>query len=72
MGMEDDTREFLIRIINTISMVLLWMITCVFFGIFLGYAFFEDSPGWKNIVFYILFLTTLFFLIRYLIRKWKL
>jgi len=72
MGMEDDTREFLVKIVNTISMVLLWMITCVFLGIFLGYAFFEGSPNWKNIVFYIVFLVSLFFLIRYLIRKWKL
>jgi len=71
MGMEDDTREFLIKILNTISIVLLWMITCVFFGIFLGYAFFEHSPDWKNILFYILFLLSLFFLARYLLRKWK-
>jgi ABC-type glycerol-3-phosphate transport system permease component len=72
MGMEDDTREFLVRIVNTISIVLLWMMTCVFFGIFLGYGFFEDFPDWKNIVFYISFLVSLFFLIRHLMRKWKL
>jgi len=72
MGMEDDTREFLVRIINTISMVLIWMIASVFFGIFLDYGFFERSPDWKNILFYILFLISLFFLIRYLIRKWRL
>jgi len=70
--MEDDTREFLIKIVNTISMVLIWMITCVFLGIFLGYAFFEGPLNWKNIVFYIFFLVSLFFLTRYLIRKWKL
>ena len=46
MGMEDETREFLVRILNTIAMVLLWMITNVFFGIFLGYAFFDGSPTW--------------------------
>ena len=55
-----------------ISMVLLWMIACVFFGIFLDFAFFEGAPNWKNIIFYILFLISLGFLIRYLIRKWKL
>ena len=70
--MEDDTREFLVKIVNTISMVLLWMIACVFFGIFLEFAFFDGTPTWKNIVFYILFLVSLGFLIRYLIRKWKL
>ena len=72
MGMEDETREFLVKILNTISMVLLWMIACVFFGIFLDYAFFEGAPNWKNIVFYILFLISFILLIRYLMRKWKL
>lgn len=69
--MEDDTRQYLLLILNTISITLLWMMLGVFFGIFLGYGFFEDTPGWKNIVFYILFLGTLLFLIRYLVRKWK-
>ncbi len=72
MGMEDETRGFLVLILNTISLVLIWMIASVFFGIFLGYAFFEDSPTWKNIVFYIIFLVSLFFLIRRLWRKWNL
>lgn len=72
MGMEDDTRGFLILILNTISIVLMWMMSCVFLGIYLGYAFFEDTPDWKNIVFYIIFLTSLFFLIRHLRRKWNL
>lgn len=71
MAMEDETRGFLVRIINTISMVLLWMIACVFFGIYLNYAFFETAPGWKNILFYIAFLVSLFFLVKYLVRKWK-
>jgi len=72
MGMEDDTRGFLVLIVNTISIVLLWMMANVFVGIYLGYAFFEDSPNWKNIVFYIIFLASLFFLIRHLKRKWNL
>jgi len=70
MGMEDDAREYLVKVMNTIFTVLLWMIACVFFGIFLGYAFFENAPGWKNIVFYIVFLVSFYYLIRYIIRKW--
>jgi ABC-type glycerol-3-phosphate transport system permease component len=72
MGMEDETRGFLVLILNTISIVLLWMLTSMFFGIYLGYGFFETTIGWKNIVFYVLLLVTLFFLIRHLRRKWKL
>ncbi|HSN62217.1 MAG TPA: hypothetical protein VLR49_14855 [Ferruginibacter sp.] len=69
MGMEDDTRAFLVLILNTIAWVLLWMIANVLVGIYLGYAFFEGSPSWKNILYYILALTSLFFLIRRIKRK---
>ena len=72
MGMEDDTRGFLILIVNTIAIVLLWMIANVLVGIYLNFAFFEGKPTWKNILYYITFLISLFFLIRYLRRKWKL
>ncbi len=71
MGMEDETRDFLILILNTIAIVLLWMIANVLVGIYFEFAFFEDKPTWKNIVYYIAFLTSLFFLIRHLRRKWK-
>ncbi|MEO6537685.1 MAG: hypothetical protein ABIT07_01740 [Ferruginibacter sp.] len=71
MGMEDDTRGFLILIVNTIATVLIWMIANVLVGIYFNLAFFEDRPGWKNVVYYLGFLVSLFLLIRYLRRKWK-
>lgn len=70
--MEDDTRGFLILIVNTIAVVLLWMIANVLVGIYFNFAFFEGTPTWKNILYYIAFLISLFFLIRYIRRKWKL
>ena len=72
MGMEDDTRAFLVLILNTIALVLLWMIANVLVGIYLGYAFFEGSPGWKNIVYYILTIASFILLIRHIRRKWNL
>ncbi len=69
--MEDDTRGFLVLILNTISIVLLWMMLCVLFGIYLGYGFFEGRPDWKNIVFYCIFISTLYLLFRHLWKKWK-
>jgi len=38
--MEDEAREFLIKIMQTISIILLWMMVHVFIGIYKGYAFF--------------------------------
>lgn len=72
MGMEDDTREFLIRIMQTISVVLLWMMLNVFFGFYKDYAFFIDHPNWTNYLFYVLSAASLVILIIHLRRKWKL
>ena len=55
MGMEDETREFLVRILNTIAIVLVWMMLNVFFGFYKNYAFFETKPDWTNYLFYIFF-----------------
>lgn len=72
MGMEDETREFLVRIINTVAIVLVWMMVNVFIGIYKGYAFFEDKPGWANYLYYAFLLISFIFLIIHLKRKWKL
>ncbi len=72
MGMEDDTKAFLILIVNTLAWVLLWMIANVLVGIYLGYAFFEGSPSWKNILYYILSISTFIYVARRIWRKWEL
>jgi hypothetical protein len=71
MGMEDETRDFLMRILNTISMVLIWMLLMVFFGFYKDYAFFEARLNWTNYLFYTLALISFIMLIIYLRRKWK-
>ena len=72
MGLEDETRDFLVLVLNSIALMLLWMIANVFAGIYLGYAFFEGSPDWKNIVYYIISIVTFILVIRRLRRKWNL
>ena len=72
MGIEDETREFLVRILQTISIVLLWMVLNVFFGFYKDYAFFDRHPNWTNFLFYILSAASLVMLIIHLRRKWKL
>jgi hypothetical protein len=70
--MEDETRAFLILIINSMAYVLLWMMVNVLIGIYFGFAFFEGSPSWKNLLYYVLAFGTLFLILRMLKRKWKL
>lgn len=71
MGVEPETRAFFILIANSMALVLLWMILNVLFGIYLEYAFFEGSPGWKNILYYVISLAAFIFIIRRLITKWR-
>lgn len=72
MGMENDTRGFLVLIVNSIAWVLIWMILHVFTGIYLEWGFFEGKPGWKNIMYYLFLIASLIWVVRHLARKWKL
>jgi hypothetical protein len=71
MGMENDIKQFLIKIMQSISIVLLWMLLNVFFGIYKNYAFFDTMPNWENYLYYFLFLISLILLIFHLRNKWK-
>ena len=70
--MEDETREFLVRILNTVAIVLVWMMVNVFIGIYKGYAFFEEIPNWTNYTYYVFLVISLVALVIHLKRKWKL
>ncbi len=72
MGMEEETRAFLVKILQTISIVLLWMMLNVFAGLYKGFAFFEEEPRWYNYLYYAFFLGSLVALLIHLKRKWKL
>jgi hypothetical protein len=72
MGMESETKEFLVRITQTLSLVMLWMLVNVYLGIYKDYGFFENHPNWTNYLFYAFSLLSLAVLLIYLWRKWKL
>jgi hypothetical protein len=71
MGMEPEIREFLIRIMQTVSMGLVWLLVNMSIGIYFGFGFFEDSPSLWNYIFYVWFIISLILLIRYFRHKWK-
>ncbi|MFN8250360.1 MAG: hypothetical protein U0V75_00665 [Ferruginibacter sp.] len=72
MGMEDETRRFLVKIANTIAIILLWMMLNVFLGIYREFGIIEGHFTWKNGLYYFLALATLVWLIFHLKRKWNL
>jgi len=71
MGMEYDTRKFLVTIVNTIAIILIWMILQVLLGIYFDLAFFTGTPSLINLGYYLFFVITLVFVFRYIRKKWK-
>jgi uncharacterized membrane protein (DUF373 family) len=71
MGMEENTKNFLILIMQTASSIILWFLINIFFGIYLKYGLFESTPTLINIIYYLVFLTGSFFLFRYFKKRWN-
>ena len=69
--MEPDVKAFLLKIVQSLSMSLVWLLANMSLGIYFGYAFFEGRPGLGNFIYYAVFLVSLILLIVYLKKKWK-
>jgi len=69
--MEPDIKNFLSRVLSSLSVSLLWLLVNSTIGIGFNYGFFENKPSLANCLFYIWFLISLYFLVIYLIKKWK-
>jgi len=69
--MEPEVRAFLIKIVNSIGMVLLWMLVNMVAGIRYNLAFFEHHPKWPNYLYYVWLLGSFALLVIYLKNKWK-
>lgn len=69
--MEPGVREYLIRIVNTLSIGLLWMAINSTAGIMYKLAFVEEKLQWKNVLFYCWFLLSFAAFLWYIYRLWK-
>jgi hypothetical protein len=69
---EYDFRKFFIRIVNSLAIGLLWLFINSTIGIGFNLAFFENKPTLGNYIFYTWFLLSLFSLLLYYKKKWKL
>lgn len=69
-GWDPDVKRFFIKILNTISIGLLWMMAAATAGLYFGLAIIEDRIRLSNIIFYAVSVITLGLLIRYFYRQW--
>lgn len=70
-GMDPAVRRYFKQIIRSFIAGLVWMILMVITGIYLKAGVIEDGLKWYNIVFYVFFLASLLWLIRFFYRCWK-
>ncbi len=69
--MEPGVKEYLVRILNTISIVGLCLMLNITAGIKYELAFVEDKLHWQNIAFYIFFFVSIIAMILYMIKTWS-
>lgn len=69
--MEPEMRAFLVRVLYTITMGLIWMIMNMWAGIYMGWLFFENNMKTGNVIFYSFMVISLVALIWYYMRLWK-
>ncbi|MFI5153786.1 MAG: hypothetical protein ACHQET_10665 [Chitinophagales bacterium] len=70
-SIEPEARSFLRKIAWSVFFGILWMMFNMTLGIYYGLLFAENGVGIWNILYYVLFLVSLFLLIRYYLRTWK-
>jgi hypothetical protein len=70
-GMEPEAQDFLKRIVQTVSVGMLFLLLHMTFGLYLNWGFFEGSPTIGNIIYYIVLLASLAGLIYFYYRLWK-
>ena len=68
---DPDVKKFLLKVLNSVSLVLLWMMTCATAGIYFELAYTNGKPVVYTILFYAGMFITLILLLRYLYNTWK-
>ncbi len=69
--MEPDVRKFLTILMQSISMMLLWMLMNTFFGIKLGYLFLDEKITVWHGVYYVGMIVSFVFVMRYILKQWR-
>jgi hypothetical protein len=68
---DPDVKKFLLRVLNSVSLVLLWMMSCATAGIYYKLGYTNGRPLIYTILFYAGMVVSLLFLLRYLNNTWK-
>jgi hypothetical protein len=70
-GWDPDVKKFLLKVLNSLSLVLLWLIACATAGIYFELGYTNGKPLIYTILFYAGMLISLILLLRYLYKIWR-
>jgi hypothetical protein len=70
-SVEPDIKDFLKRIVYSVFLGLFWLMLAMTFGIYFGFLFVKDSISIGNIIFYLFFLVSFVFLMKFYLKTWK-
>ena len=70
-GWDPEIKKFFVKILNSISVFLLWLMAMVTAGLYFGLAYADGRPVIYAVLFYIVLVATLTLLIRYFYRLWR-
>ena len=70
-GMDPEVKKYFRKILNSFSIGAVWWLRVATLGIFFQLAIIKETVRWYNIVFYLVFVSSLFLLVRYYYRAWK-
>ena len=68
---DPGVKKFFVKILNSLSWGLTWMLACAIAGIYFELGYVGGKPVIYTILFYTLMAVTLFLLVRYLMRVWR-
>lgn len=71
VGMDPELKKFFRKIVNSFSWGALWLLSIATLGIFFHLAIVSDGIRWYNILFYFVFVASLFLLLRYYYKAWS-
>jgi hypothetical protein len=70
-GIEPEIKDFLKRVLQTVSTGMLFLLIHMTFGLYLNWAFYEQEMTMGNLIYYIFFAGSLIGLLYYYYRMWK-
>jgi hypothetical protein len=70
-GVEPEARDFLKKVAWSVFYGIAWMMVNMTLGIYNELFFIEEKASIGNILFYVFFLISFFFLVRFYYRTWK-